>query len=198
MRSMRSARGVWIPLATAISAAIVVASIAVMAQTKGTPHIDPRVENQAAFTVVGIAARTSNAKEMTAEGVIGKQWARLMQEKLLQNIPNRADANTVALYTDYAGDKDGEYTFVLGARVANANNLPGGMVAKTVRAGKYAVFTSERGPAQQVVVATWMRIWNTPKDAHGGNRAYQTDFELYDQRAQNPADLVVEIHVGIK
>jgi predicted transcriptional regulator YdeE len=195
MRGMRSARRSFI---TAVFVATFGLLLAATTQTKGTPDMNPRVEDQAAFTMVGIAVRTSNVKEMTAEGMIGKQWARLMQENLLRNIPNKADANIVAAYTDYASDKDGEYTFVLGARVINADDVPAGMVAKTVSAGKYAVFTSERGPVQQVVVATWMRIWKTPKDAPGGDRAYKTDFELYDQRAQNPAVTVMEIHVGIR
>lgn len=147
--------------------------------------------------MVGIAVRTSNARERQ-DSQIGKQWARLMQEKLLATIPHRADQNIIAVYTDYARDKDGEYTYVLGARVAKADNVPEGMVARQVVPGRYAVFTSERGPVQQVVVGTWMRIWNTPKDQPGGNRVYKTDFEVYDQRAQNPADSVMEIHIGIR
>ena len=35
------------------------------------------------FTVVGIEARTDNAREMTGAGVIGKQWARFVGENLL-------------------------------------------------------------------------------------------------------------------
>lgn len=159
--------------------------------------MNPRVEQQEAFTVIGISVRTSNAKERQ-DSQIGKQWGRLMEENLLATIPNRADQNIVAVYTDYASDANGEYTFVLGARVNKADQVPGGMVVKHVVPGRYAVFTSERGPMQQVVVATWMRIWNTPKEQPGGDRAYKTDFELYDQRAQNPADSVMEVHIGIR
>jgi predicted transcriptional regulator YdeE len=161
--------------------------------TQGEAALRPRVEQQDGFTVVGIAVRTSNAQERQ-ESQIGKEWGRLMQEKLLATIPNRADQNIIAVYTDYASDKDGEYTYVLGARVAKADEVPAGMVAKQVLPGRYAVFTSE----QQVVLGTWMRIWNTPKDQPGGDRAYKTDFEAYDQRAQNPADSVMEIHIGIR
>lgn len=118
----------------------------------------PRVEQPETFTMLGVAVRTSNAKE-AADSQIGKQWGRLFQENLLGAIPNRADLNVLALYTDYASDKDGEYTFVLGARVTKTDAIPAGMVAKTVPAGKYAVFTSERGPVQKVVVAAWRRIW---------------------------------------
>jgi predicted transcriptional regulator YdeE len=131
------------------------------------------------FEVIGIAARTSNAREMTADGVIPKLWA--------------AGPGTVALYTDYASDEHGEYTFVLGGKVGPGSAVPDGMVLKTVPAGRYAVFTSERGPVQRVVVETWQRIWSELP-----SRSFIADFEVYDQRAADPRNAVVEIYVGVK
>jgi len=49
-----------------------------------------------------------------------------------------------------------------------------------------------------VVPETWSRIWAVPKSAPGGNRAYQADFEVYDQRAADPQNAQVHIYVGIK
>src|SRR6266567_4693965 len=111
----------------------------------GETHMTPKVIQEAGFTVVGISARTSNAREMTANGVIGPMWGRLMPDSLLARIPNKADSNIVAMYTDYASDHNGEYTYVLGARVASDADVPAGMVARKIPAGKYAVFTSEKG-----------------------------------------------------
>jgi predicted transcriptional regulator YdeE len=51
---------------------------------------------------------------------------------------------------------------------------------------------------QKVVVEMWRRVWETPKSALGGDRAYKTDFELYDQRAKNPADSVVDLYVAVR
>ncbi len=101
--------------------------------------MNPRVVQQSAFTVVGITARTSNAKEMTPGGVIGKQWAPFMQDGVLAKIPNKADKAIVAVHTDYVSDKDGEYTYVLGASVTSDSEVPAGMVAKKIPAGRYAV-----------------------------------------------------------
>jgi predicted transcriptional regulator YdeE len=156
------------------------------------------VQRAEPFTVVGISARTSNAKEMTAEGVIGKEWGRLMQEGLLAKIPNKADGNIIAVYTDYASDKNGEYTFVLGAKVKGAGEVPAGMVAKTIPAGKYAVFTTEHGPGYQVVPQAWQKINGLPNTATGGDRVYRADFEVYDERARNPQNAVVDVYVGIR
>lgn len=160
--------------------------------------MNPDIVDEVGFVVIGIAARTSNAREMTSEGIIGKQWERFLEENLAALIPSKVDSSIVTLYTDYASDQDCEYTFVIGARVRSAAEVPAGMVAKTVPAGRYAVFTSKKGPVEKIVVETWQRIWVTPKSAPGGDRAFKTDFEVYDERAADPRNIQVEVHVGIR
>jgi predicted transcriptional regulator YdeE len=158
----------------------------------------PNVVDEAGFTVIGIEARTSNAKEMSAAGIIAKQWARFMHENLAAQIPNKTDSSILAVYTEYASDQDGEYTFMIGARVESGAQVPPGMVVKKIPRGRYAVFTSDKGPVEKIVFETWQRVWSMPKSAPGGDRTYQTDFEVYDQRAANPRDTQVDIYVGIK
>jgi predicted transcriptional regulator YdeE len=161
--------------------------------------MNPKVVQQAApFIVVGISGRTSNAKEMTGEGIIGTFWARLFQEKMLSQIRDKADGNVVAVYTDYASDHNGEYIYILGAKVKSPDNVPPGMVAKTIPAGKYAVFTTEQGPAYQVVPRAWQKINSVPKAAVGGDRVYRADYEIYDERARDPQNSVVDVYVGIR
>jgi len=160
--------------------------------------MSPKVVEQSGFTVIGISARTSNAKEMSADGVIGKQWARFMQEGVRGKIPSKADQGIVAVYTDYASDHNGEYTFVLGTRVNSDAEVPAGMVVKKIPAGRYAVFTTEKGEAPKVVPEAWMKINSLPKTAVGGDRVYGADFEIYDERAVAPQNLQVDIYIGIK
>jgi predicted transcriptional regulator YdeE len=181
-----------------IMAAMAVCLVVASSESKKETDMTPRIVQQKGFTVVGIAMRTSNAAQITPESPIGKQWERLFKEGVLAAIPNKLDGTIVALYTEYASDKDGEYSYVLGARVRKVESIPEGMVAKSVPAGRYAVFTSPSGPVQKVVVETWQRVWATPKSALGGDRAYKADFEVYDQRAQNPADAVVDVYIGIR
>jgi CubicO group peptidase (beta-lactamase class C family)/predicted transcriptional regulator YdeE len=164
----------------------------------GGQAMDPKIVEQDGFTVVGISARTNNAKEMTADGVIGKMWGRLMQEGLLTKIPNKADPDIVAVYADYASDHNGDYTYLLGARVTSEADVPTGMVAKKVPSGKFAVFTSEKGPAPKVVPELWMKINSLPENAMGAERAYRADFELYDQRALDPQNSQMDVYIGIR
>lgn len=181
-----------------IVVAMAASTVVAFSEMKNETGENPRVMRQEGFSVVGIAVRTSNAEQMTPQRPIGKQWERLFKDGVLAAIPNKADGNIVALYTEYASDKDGEYTYVLGARVTKVESVPAGMVAKNVPVGRYAMFTSERGPVQKVVVEMWQRVWATPKSALGAERTYKADFEVYDQRAQNPADSVVDLYIGIR
>lgn len=151
-----------------------------------------------AFDVIGIKCRTNNANEASGKGCIGQQWQHLMAEGLLGKIPARADNNIVAVYTDYASDKDGDYTYILGAKVKPGTAAPPEMFKTTVRAGRFAVFTSDKGPVQQVVVANWKRIWELPKSQPGGDRLYQSDFELYDERAADPKSSQMDIFIRVR
>jgi predicted transcriptional regulator YdeE len=164
----------------------------------GDSAMNPKVVQQPGFVVIGIAARTSNAKEMRGDGVIGKFWGRLAQEGFIAKILNKADHNIVAVYMDYASDKNGEYTFLLGARVTSDAEVPEGMVAKKIPAGKFAVFTTETGPGAKVVPEMWMKINSLPVKAVGGDRIYRADYELYDERARDPQNLQADVYVGIK
>jgi len=176
------------------------AVLIVVCAALGEVTVKPRIVDVESFEVMGIEVRTNNAKEAGADGVIGKQWNRFMQEKLTNRIPNRMDDNVAAVYTDYASDANGDYTFVLGAkfRPSPETLVPKGMVVKTVPAGRYAVFTSERGPVAKVVVETWKQIWSYYQSPANGHRAYHADFELYDQHAADPNNAQVDIYIGVE
>jgi predicted transcriptional regulator YdeE len=156
-----------------------------------TLHID-------SFTVIGVEARTSNAREMSEDGVIGKLWARLQNENLLTRIPNRVDPRVVALYADYESDKNGAYTYLLGAKVSSANDIPPGMVSRKVESGTYAMFQAQGRPPAQMTIDLWKQIWSL-EEAQQIHRAYKTDFEVhYGGSADDPANAHVAIYIGLK
>lgn len=149
------------------------------------------------FKVVGIEARTSNAREVSADGVIGGMWARMRNENLLGQIQNRIDSRVVAIYSDYESDKDGPYSYLLGAKVSSAKDIPPGMVSRTVASGSYAMFTAQGGPPAQLVINLWKRIWSLEKPGPL-HRAYKTDFEIYyEGLSEDPANVHVDVYVGL-
>lgn len=128
--------------------------IALCAQSGG-----PKLVHQEEFSVVGVEARTSAERELSGEGEIPGLWEDFYHKRILEKIPNKADPNIYALYTDYSHDRMGEYTVVIGARVKDKSEVPAGMVLKTVPGGQYAVLTSEKGPAESVIPAAWQKVW---------------------------------------
>jgi len=155
--------------------------------------------DQKRFTVIGISARTNNAREAAGNGVIAKQWDQFYKEGIPDKIPNKVDANTYVVYSDYASDRNGDYSYLIGAKVNDASAVPSGLVARAISAGKYTVVTSERGPIPKIVVEAWQRIWGLEDQGQlGGKRIYKTDFEVYDQRARDPQDSLIDIYVGVK
>lgn len=159
----------------------------------------PKKVHQKGFQIVGIEVRTANAKEISGAGVIAKQWQKFFQDGIQQKIPGKVDGTIYAVYTDYASDRSGEYSFVVGVRVNPNATVPAGLVLKKIPSGEYAVITTDKGPVGKVVPAAWLQIWSL-EDKHqlGGTRAYRADYEVYDQRAADPQNSQVDVYVGLK
>jgi predicted transcriptional regulator YdeE len=149
-----------------------------------------------AFNVIGISIRTSN-KEAFEQGTIGKLWERFMNEDIFNRIPNKSDNAVIALYHQYEDDKEGSYDLLIGARVGSIANVPAGMFAKQVPMEDRGIFTTIKGPRTPAVIAEWQNIWNL--ESQGKLlRSYLFDYELYDERSFDPANAIVEIHIGVK
>ena len=50
----------------------------------------------------------------------------------------------------------------------------------------------------EVVIQAWQKIWSISHDNLEGDRAYQADFEVYDERAIDPEKTSLDIYIGIK
>jgi predicted transcriptional regulator YdeE len=193
-------------LALAFSAAALAqnpsSSPAAPAQTPSAPATSaapaaPKVEDQASFIVVGVTVRTNNAAEAGGQGKIPQMWQGVMQNGTLEQIPNKTGDALVVVYSDYATDYTGDYNYTLGYKVTSADKVPEGMVARTIQAGRYAVLNSDQGPPQEVIATLWQRINSMTPQQLGGTRAYQTDFETYDQ-VTNWNDMHMTVHIGLK
>jgi predicted transcriptional regulator YdeE len=63
--------------------------------------------------------------------------------------------------------------------------------------GKYQKFTTEPVEIPSVVIKAWKEIWQMDEKNIGGQRAYLTDFEIYDHRAADNKAAIIDIYVGI-
>lgn len=159
----------------------------------------PKKVHQEGFSVVGIEVRTTNAKEASGEGMIPKQWQKFFHDSIREKIPDKFDGPIYAVYTEYASDRNGEYSFLIGVKVNAKATVPAGMVLRKIPAGEYTIVSSDKGPVGRVVPAVWQQIYSL-EDQHqlGGSRAYRADFEVYDQRAVDPQNSQVDVYVGVE
>ena len=189
-------RRVWVRFVVAAVGAALFAGIA-FAQDGVAP---PRFVQQNAFSVVGIEASSNRAKEEGPDAIVGKLWQQFTRQNLIDKIPGRTGQSIIAVYTDFSDDGHGEFTLILGAQVRPVPNpvIPDGMVVKTVPAGRYAVFTTPRGPAAKVIPETWKQIVDYFASPAHGQRAFDADYEVYDQGSVDLNNVQVDIYVGLK
>jgi len=182
--------------------ALIAASFGHAGQTATTPTgaaISPVKTTLAEpIYVAGFLVRTSNAKEVSGNGEIGKLWGRFMQQNLATQIPNKIGHTLMVVYSDYASDEKGEYTYLLGAPVSTVDGLPANLSFRRIPPGNYAVLTTAQGPLIEVLQSTWKQIWSATPAQLGAPRAFVADYEIYDQRSADPNNAQVEIHVGLR
>jgi predicted transcriptional regulator YdeE len=119
-------------------------------------------------------------------------------QALYEKIPNRIKPGTTfCAYTDYTSDFKGAYTYFIGEEVTSFDDIPEGFVKVTIPEQSYAKFTTAPGPMPDVIVNAWQEIWEISPKQLGGKRSYHTDFEVYDERAADHQNIVLDLYVGI-
>ena len=148
--------------------------------------------------VAGYETRTSMAKEAAGDSQIGQLWTNFyMQHQAGAEIPHRVGDSLIAVYSNYASDEKGEYTYLLGAPVDSIEGLPKDLTYRKIPAGTYAVVTSATGSLQEVVPAAWKQVWAMSPAQLGGKRSFVMDYEVVTQSPGDPSSGSVEIHLGL-
>ena len=144
------------------------------------------------FKVIGISVRTTNKNNQVAKD-IGDLWGRFINDKVLEAIPNKIDNSIYCIYTEYEKDHTKPYTTILGCKVSDLQTVPEGMVGKTFDEANYTKIVAKGKISQGMVFNEWRKIWNSNLD-----RTFTADFEVYDEKAQNPENAEVDIFIAIK
>ncbi|WP_249435955.1 GyrI-like domain-containing protein [Paenibacillus sp. Marseille-Q4541] len=147
------------------------------------------------FRFVGTPARTNNQLELKGEGVIPSLWSNFYENQILELIPGKKNSSVLALYTQYESDETGTYTIALGTEITEDSGAPSELGEFIIPESNYIVFTTRKGPVHEVVVEAWQEIWEWSKH---NERAFQSDFELYDARAIDMTNGQVDIYISVK
>lgn len=145
--------------------------------------------------LIGMRVQTSLRKNTLKE-----EWGRFLSRS--EEIENRAEGSAVygicEVSPDFdtaSFDADTESTHFIGAEVYSFGGLPEGMSEKTLRGGRYAVFT-HKGKVETLKI-TYDYIWGTWLLCSGLEIDSRDDFERYDGRFLGADNGLSEIDIFI-
>ncbi|HLO79377.1 MAG TPA: GyrI-like domain-containing protein [Chitinophagaceae bacterium] len=145
------------------------------------------------FYIVGISTITTNQGGQSAKD-IGELWGRFYDEGVLQMIEERESDDIYSVYTDYESDFTGQYTCILGVRVNVIVSIPEGFVGRKIEGGNYLRVVA-RGSMPGAVFFAWTQIWQNDELLE---RKYQSDFEVYGDKATYGDEAEVDIYLSVK
>lgn len=151
--------------------------------------------------LVGISIRTSYEQELDKmNGNIFPCVRHYFHQRVFDQIPFRKKpGSTFCAYTDYESDHKGSYTYFIGEEVFSIDGkLPAGLQSMKVPKQRYVKFTNGPAAMPDVIVKAWEEIRRMPPEKLGGKKAYKTDFEIYDERAADHQNIILDIYVGVE
>lgn len=159
-----------------------------------------QLENKSEIKLIGLSVRTNNKNEMNPQmAKISKLSSEFFGKNIANQILNRKNPGTTfSVYREYDSDEYGDYTYFVGEEVNSFENIPNGLEKLIIPASQYQKFTTSSGKMPDVVINAWQKIWEMSSNDFGGERAYQADFEVYGDRACDPANTSLDIYIGIK
>lgn len=147
----------------------------------------PKIVHKDEFKVVGIPYYGDNSN-----GEIPQIWGVFF--KRINEIKNIVDPEISYGVCDPEVSEDGKFHYTVCVEVSSFEDVPEGMVTKTIPGGRYAVFTYN-GPIEKIsefyrsIYKEWMP--NLEYEVE-----FRPDFEYYDKRFCEKGEL--DIYVPIK
>ena len=151
--------------------------------------------------IVGLKIRTSFEKESSPQtSRIAPLVKKYLEEGAASGIPDRRKPGvTFCVYYEYQDDDHmGEYSYLIGEEVTSISAVPDYLEIVRIPEGKYVKFTTDPGKMPELIVDAWKEIWEIPSRELGGRRAFNVDFEVYDERAHKPEESIIDIYIGVK
>lgn len=145
------------------------------------------------FYIIGISVRTTNENQQAAKD-IPALWQKFMSENTIAQIPNKVDETLYCIYTDYEKDHTRPYTTILGCKVTSLAEIPENMTGVTISEANYTKYVAKGDLNEGTVFNKWVEIW----DDKLIERTFTADFEVYNEKAENPNNAEVDIFIAVK
>jgi AraC family transcriptional regulator len=155
------------------------------------PDREPRLVDLKEIHVVGMP----RAYVVGAPNDIPQLWAEFWprHEEVVGALPDTAYGVCIPLPREGATKR---FEYVAAVEVRAPGAVPPGMVARTIAAGRFIVFTHV-GPAAEIM-ETVRSVWERWLPRTGHTPAGTADFELYDERFDPVKGGEMDIYIPVK
>jgi predicted transcriptional regulator YdeE len=148
---------------------------------------------QSGFKLIGLRLNGKTSNENGQSGIdCGNLWQKFEKEHITDRISGKIGDEIYAVYFEYEGDHTKPFSYLIGCKVKENSQAPEGMTSLTIPAGNFIKLIA-KGKMPDCIANAWKDIWNSDIE-----RAYQYDFEIYDQRSKDWSNAEVDICVSNK
>jgi Uncharacterized protein conserved in bacteria len=122
----------------------------------------------------------------------GDLWKKFEEGNYADRIPNKSGNEIYAVYFDYEGDYTKPFGYFIGCKVTAGTDAPKDMHSLMIPE-ENCVAVQAKGKMPDCIARAWRDIWIS-----NISRAYQYDFEVYDERSKDWDHATVEIFVSCR
>ena len=145
------------------------------------------------ITLIGLSLKKKTTNADGQSGIdCGNLWQEFENEQYPGKIPGKLSNEILAVYHQYEGDHTKPFSYFIGCKVKAGTEVPHGLDSLIIPKGTYELIYA-KGKMPDCVANAWIDIW-----ASTIPRAYQADFEVYDERSKDRSNADVEIFLSIK
>lgn len=143
---------------------------------------------------IGKQNRTT-MQNMQNEADIPRFWQEFFANGTPAKIPNRIGSASMGIYCNW--DYEENFDVLIGCPVQTLKDLPQQLTAYVLKPAKYMVFTIP-GNSNDDILNGWKYIYGTWMPKTGYEREFSDDFDLFDDRFQDPLKPESAIYIPIK
>lgn len=145
------------------------------------------------FTLIGLKLKKKTTNDNGQSSIdCGSLWQQFEEEKWAEKIPGTLGDEIYTVYYEYESDHTKPFSYFIGCKVKDGIEFPAGMDRLDIPAGDYYKVTA-KGQMPDCMINSWKEIWHSDM-----KRAYQFDFEIYDERSKDWSNAEVEIFLSSK